>query len=295
MFDFFGMLYNMIRGKTKTEDINILTANDYFDRFQMIGLSLFEWHNLPETCNPRFLEMTLFSEGRAIFVIDPNLGFLTLKVTPNGCVNHYNEYTSYEAYSNTYNTKTFYPNKDCVYIRNNYLEKPTSITTMLFASRIAEIQRTIDVNINAQKTPIFIRCDEKNRTTLETIYNQYQGNRPVILGGKDINLDGIKVFNTDAPYVTDKLQIQKHEMLNELMTFYGLQNANTQKKERLITDEVEANNEEIDIMAQTMLIARKEACNQINKLFDLNVSVTLRKLNPGSDPEPEDKIKDGDE
>jgi hypothetical protein len=293
LFDFFGMLYNMITGnKSRSENINVLTARDYYDRLHMVGLSLFEWENLPESCNARFLEMTLFSEGRAIFVNDETLGFLTLRVTPNGEINHYNEYTSYTAFSNTYREKEF-KRDECVFIRNNYLEKPTSHTVMLYASRLSELQRTIDVNINAQKTPVFIRCDEKDRTTLENIYKQFEGNRPVILGGKNVNLDGIKVFKTDAPYVADKLQIQKHETMNEVLTFFGIQNANTQKRERLITQEVEANDEQVSVMAEAMLITRQEACEQINKKFGLNISVRMRNFNETKEVEDDGELHSG--
>jgi hypothetical protein len=253
-------------------------------------LSLFEWEGLPGSCDARFLEMTLFKEGRAVFVNDSTLGFLTLRVNPNGHVNHYNEYTSYQAYSNTYTEKSFSAN-ECVFIRNNYLEKPTEIPVMLYASRLAEIQRTIDVNINAQKTPVLIQCDEKDKTTLENIYKQYEGNRPVIVAGKGITADAFKVVKTDAPFVTDKLRIESHELMNEILSYFGINNANTQKKERLITNEVNANDEQVEFMAQSMLITRQEACEKINKMFGLHISVKRREIQKNNEKEDNDNGK----
>jgi hypothetical protein len=137
-------------------------------------------------------------------------------------------------------------------------------------------ERTIDVNINAQKTPVLVRCDDKDRLSLKNVYKEYEGNEPCILGGKGLNLEGLKVLKTDAPFVADKLQIYKQDIWNEALTFFGINNANSDKRERLITDEVNANNEVISINAQAMLLTRLEACKWINEKYGLNVNVKMR-------------------
>lgn len=263
----------MFKGKGKA-DINILTANDYYDRLKLIGLSLFEWEGLPESCNARYLEMTLYAFGRALFIYDDTLGYLNMKCTPSGLLNNYDEPVSYKAYSTIYNKE--FKKEDCVLIRNNYLERSTDNSVILFAMRLTEAERTIDVNIKAQKTPVLVRCDEKDRLTVINLYKQYEGNEPFILGAKSLNIDGLKVLKTDAPFVADKIQIYKHELWNEALTFFGVNNANSDKKERLITDEVNANNEVISINAEAMLLTRQEACKAINKMYGLNVSVKMR-------------------
>lgn len=270
-------MFNLFKlfGKQK-EDLNVLTANDYYDRLRLIGLSLFEWENLPESCNQKFLEETLFLYGRALFIYDDELGFLNMRCTPSGKLNNYDEAVSYTAYSTIYNKQ--FMRDDCVLIRNNYLERPTDITVMLFASRLTTAERTIDVNINAQKTPVLIRCDEKDRLTMKNLYKQYEGNEPFILGSKALNVEGIKVLKTDAPFIADKLQIYKRDLWNECLTFFGINNANSDKRERLITDEVNANNEVISINAEAMLLTRLEACKQINAKYNLNVNVKMRNL-----------------
>lgn len=272
MFNFFSAINWFINNKTP--DMNVLTANDYYDRLKSIALSLFEWKGLPDSCRARFLELTLFTYGRALFINDDTLGFLNMRCSPSGTLNNYDEPISYTAYSTVY--QKVFSSDNCVLIRNNYLERPTDQSIMLFASRLTEAERTIDVNINAQKTPVLIRCDDKDRLTMKNLYKQYEGNEPFILGGKSLNLDGIKVFKTDAPFVADKLQNYKHEIWNEALTFLGINNTNSDKRERLITDEVNANNELISINAQAMLLTRLEACKQINNLYGLNVSVKMR-------------------
>ena len=142
--------------------------HDYYSRLKNIALAIFKWENLPDTCNARFLEDCLFHYGQAIFVKDPTMSFLNLKVTPATELNVYNEPTSLTAFSIGY-TK-IYPREECVWIRNNYLLKSTESTIILFAERLTILEMTLKVNINAQKTPILVRCDDKTKLSLEKIY-----------------------------------------------------------------------------------------------------------------------------
>lgn len=292
MFNFFDA-FNWF-GKTKVSDVNIMTANDYYDRLKLIALSLFEWEGLPESCNVRFLEETLFLYGRALFVFDDTLGYINPTCTPSGQLNLYNEPVSYHAYGVSGYSKDF-KRKDCVLIRNNYLERPTNYTILLFASRLTEAERTIDTNIKAQKTPTLIKCDDKDRKSLKVIYEQYTGNEPVIYGSKSLSDDAVKVLKTDAPFVADKLQNYKHEIWNEALTFLGINNANSDKRERLITNEVDANNEVISINAESMLLTRLEACKWIKERYGLNVTVKMRSFEDETEDEGEGETREGEE
>lgn len=252
-----------------------LVFHDYYARLKSIAMSMFKWEGLPETCNARFLEDCLFHYGCAIFVNDEEMSFLNLKATPASTLNVYNEPLAFTAYSTGYSK--IYNADECVFIRNNYLEKSTESTLVLFAERLARIELSMEVNINAQKTPVLIRCDEKTRTSLEAIYNQYEGDRPVIFGSKSLQEKPLETLKTDAPFVADRLREEKRAVWNEALEFLGLNtNPSDKKKERLVVNEVDANNEQIDIQVSTMLSARKEACEAINKMFDLSVSVEMR-------------------
>jgi hypothetical protein len=201
------------------------------------------------------------------------------RCTQNGNLNYYDEPVAYSAYGTGYSRQTISA-RDSVLIRNNVLERPTDDSIVLFASRLTENQRTIDINLNAQKTPVFISCDEQDRMTIENIYSKYEGGSPVILGGKKLSRELIQAVKTDAPYVIDKLDDHDTKIWNDIYTFFGINNANIQKKERLITDEANANNGAVSINAQTMLLTRQEACDQMNKMFELDppVSVKMRDL-----------------
>lgn len=254
---------------------NNLVYLDYYSRLKEMALSMYKWTGLPETCDERFLEKTLFQHGRAIFVLDEEMGFLNLKCTPADTLNVYENPLSYTAYSIGYSK--MFSNNDVVIIRNNYLNLPTETTIRLYAERLATLELAIQVNINAQRTPLMIRCDEKTKKSLEILYEQYQGDKPVIFGTKALSDKPIEAILTGAPFVADKLREEKRAVWNECLEFLGLNtNPSDKKKERLIVDEVNVNNEQISIQCETMLLTRQNACELINKKFGLNVSVEKR-------------------
>ena len=204
---------------------------------------------------------------------------MVAKITKGGDLNHYNEPTLVTPVTDTIiddlpiNLENF---KECIVIKNNDSAIPTSPTLNMYALRLTEIQRTIDVNIAAQKTPVLLVCTEKQKKSINTMFDQWNGFKPAIYGDKALDVDSVKALKMDAPIVFDKLQIQKHAVWNEVMTFLGINNANMDKRERLVAGEVQSNNEQIIMSAHVMLKAREMACKQINDLFGLNISVELR-------------------
>lgn len=258
-----------------TADINNSTFTDYYKRLQLLALSMFKWENLPETMNARFLEECLYFRGQAAFCNDENLGFINLNCVPSNTLNIYNESTEYNCYSNGY-SKNYQLDENMVFVRNNYLRIPTDYTIQLFAYRLYECERTMDVNVKSQKTPVIILCDDEERLSMQNLYQKYDGNIPVIYGSKDIDLKNFTVLKTDAPFVTDKLIDYKKNVWNEALAFLGINNVAHEKRERLIKDEVNANNEQIELSAQTMLSTRQDACEKFNKMFNKNISVRLR-------------------
>ena len=258
----------------ETAMLNEATYGDYYKRLRLLALSIFEWENIPDSMSARFLESCLYWYGKAAIVNDDTLGIINLKCTPSEALNIYGDAIEYHCYSTGYDNT--FPLDDMVYVRNNLESAPTDATIQLFAQRLYEAERTIEVNIKAQKTPVIILCDEKQRLTMKNVYQKFEGNEPVIFGKKGLDLDDIKVLRTDAPFVADKLEEYKRNVWSEALSFLGINNIMTEKKERLVTGEVDANNELIDLSAQTMLLTRQLACEQYNKLWGGNISVRQR-------------------
>ena len=254
---------------------NNATYLQYYMHLAELAMSMFEWKNLPDTVDARFLELTLFEDGQIVFFKDEELGYLCLQCAVNGGFNVYRIPTNRRAYAVNGYQKNLTEN-DSVIIYNNFLRTNSMLDVRNFAERLYNIDRAIDVNINAQKTPILIKCDEQQRLTMLNTYQQYDGNQPVIFGDKALNTNAFQVLNTGAPLVADKLYTLKTQLWNECLTYLGISNINVQKKERLITDEVTRNQGGTIASRYARLEARRQACDQINRMFGLNVSCDYR-------------------
>lgn len=259
---------------------NELTYAQYLRRLTELSISMFEWKNLPPSIDPRFLELTLFHDGQVLFFKDEDLEvgqqYLALQMTVGGGrFDVYRIPIERRAYAVNGYQKTFNKN-DSVIIWNNYLHTNSVLDVTQFAERLYNLDRIIDVNANAQKTPVLLQCDETQRLTLKNVYMKYDGNQPVIFGDKNLDVNGIKTINTDAPYVADKIYELKTQIWNEALTYLGISNINTQKKERMITDEVTRNLGGTIASRYSRLESRRQACKEINAMFDLNIECNYR-------------------
>lgn len=263
------------KNRWPSAQINNQTYIDYYQRLMEFAINMFEWRNLPPTVDERFLELTLYEKGYCLYFNDEVVGNLALTCTIGGMLDVYRIPTERRAFAvNGYNK--ICTSQDSVLIFNNYLHTPTILTIELFARRLYEIERTIDVNVKAQKTPTLVLASEQQRLTMKNLYMQYEGNEPFIFGDKDMEFDGIKCLKTDAPYVADKLQVLKHQIWNEALTFCGIENSNQDKKERLVADEVGSNYGNIEAQRNVMLNARRQAADKINRMFGTNIEVGFR-------------------
>lgn len=279
----------MPRRKTKFGDSlfqNINQYGMYLERLTELAISMFEWKNLPDTCDERFLELTLFTNGYAVFFKDEDLSrtglsesdtgsYLALPVATNGRWNVYNVPTKRRAYaSNGYNKNLDKNNSIMIY--NNLLHTNSINISMTYAKRLYNLDRIVDVNANAQKTPVLILANEQQRLTMLQVYQQWDGNEPVIFGDRDLDMKLVQALRTDAPYIADKIQALKTELWNEVLTYLGISNISFQKKERMISDEVLRNQGGTIASRYSRLNARRKAADQINKMFGLNIEVDFR-------------------
>ena len=241
--------------KDYEKHLNNETFMDYYNKLKILAKISFKWNNLPNGLKEKWLENYLFTDGRCMFFKDKTKGFMIARCNDGGILNPYDEPTLLRPIATNYDgcAKPYENGIDCVLIQNNDESTPTSRSVKLYAYRLADISRTIDINISAMKTPVLITCSDKQKLSLKQVYKQWNGYEPVIYGSKDLDINGVNALKTDAPIVFDKLQIEKNHIWNEAMTFLGINNANMDKRERLVDDEVQANNEQIEMFAQTML------------------------------------------
>lgn len=270
--------------------LNNLTYRQYLNRLTELAISMFEWKNLPDTVDARYLELHLFETGCMVYFKDEVIGDLCLDCIVNGRLDVYGNPLLRRAYSGYNNYQKLLKYNNSVIIWNNYLHSNSILDVEMFARRLYNIDRIIDINANAQKTPVLLQGSEKQRLTLLNLYKEYDGNAPFIFGDKNLDINSLKAFSTNAPYVCDKLYQLKTQIWNEALTYLGISNINIQKKERLITDEVTRNQGGTIASRYSRLESRRQAVEKINKMFGTNIEVNYREdfQQVGDDNQPED-------
>lgn len=278
-------------------ELNDLTFMDYRRRFMKIALSMFEWVNLPETMDARWLEYCLYLYGECALFKDNEYGFINTQCNASGKINIYGLPVILNCYSFGLQRKRLLytgletiPNRpeidklkenQAILVMNDWQRTPTAPTMDLFAYRLYECERTVDVNIKNMKLPLIIRTTEKLKHSFEQLYNKIDGNQPALMVDKGtFDEDNIKILNTNVEFIADKVMLYKKQIWNEALTFLGINNILEDKKERLITDETSANNELINLNLQSYLAPRQKACEQFNKFYNLSddkkISVRVR-------------------
>ncbi len=269
----------MSRNKQALEVYKNVNFTRIYDYYKMLALNMFTWENLPKTMNSRYIENALYENGLCLVNNDNNMGLISVPCNYGAEMNINGEST--EVITSGYNyikTINYINNKDCVLIRNNDLAKATRDYIANYAERMLEVEMCIRANINQQKFPWFINATEKTKKSLELIFEKVENFEPFILANRDIGLgdNALEVLTMPTPYVADKLNEYKYELEREILTFLSLNN-NFEKKERLLTDEINSNNDFISTNAMLMYKNRLQACEEINKKFGLNVKVLPNK------------------
>lgn len=275
--------------------LNNVTYMQYFNRLTELAISMFEWQNLPPTVDPRYIELHLFQNGSMVYFNDDVIGNLCLDCLPNGNFDVYGNPVLRRAYSSYNNYQRELNEDNSVVIWNNYLRTNSITDIKMYSRRLYLLDRIIDVNANAQKTPVLIQGTEKQRLTLLNLYKEFDGNSPFIFGDKNLDLNALKSLNTGAPYVADKIYQLKTQIWNEALTYLGISNINIQKKERLITDEVTRTQGGTIASRYSRLQARRDAVKKINAMFGTNISVDYREdFQEIDDGSGQNTIKGGD-
>ena len=248
----------------------------WYYKLMNLALVRFEWKNLPAEIEPIFIEQSLFYNSIGAFVVDDvtNIpAFFNVNLTGN--IDIYDFPEERQAYaSNGY--WEMYGKDNSVLVRDNPTMFPLCWTTMLYAQRLNNLWRTIDLNVYCQRTPTVIACTQDTRLSYDILSKQYESYVPVIKVADTMDLDKFKALSLDAPYVADKLQDQIRYTLAQYLTDLGYNNNAQQKKERLVSSETEGNNGEIEASRNVGLISRRRCAEQCNKLFGWNIEVVFR-------------------
>lgn len=268
-----------------------VTYSTWFNRLYNIAISRFEWLNLPDTCNEKFIEQVLFFNGFMVGYKDTALNsFLIMPCTNNSVLDIFGYPAKVNAYGyNGYMAQNLTPytitlgqeptRADAALLYANYSCCPDLPAVLYFARKLTKIDRTIDVNINVQKTPYIISCGENQRLTVANMFKQVDNFEPAIITTKFYGLNGekpINVMDLKSPFVADKIQTLKRQVYQEALTYLGIEANTSEKAERQVTEELTANMGETESMRQSPLASRKQFCKEFNKIYGTNIDVKFR-------------------
>ncbi len=265
--------------------MNQATYDAWLYKFLNVALSVYEWEGLPAGIDQRQLEMWLLTRGYAIFFYDAALIDDTAKRAPEGyAVLEGVAYGEWDLYNIPNERRVYAPmgfqktldETNSVIMFHNQLRTPEIFTYEMYARRIAELDRTIDVNVRAQKTTKVVRCDDKQRLTWKNVMMQYDGNVYTIMGDKSIDLKDLEVLDLSSELVALDLDVLKQRYVAEAFQFAGVESVPPEKRERLVSSEVTGAMGGTEALRFSRLCARQQACEEINRIFGLDVSVRYR-------------------
>ena len=258
-------------GNNPSQNRRVVNIGIYYHLLKQLAVSRFTWQGLPPGIDERFIELRLFENGGMplIFFFDKiRLRYMVTECAYQGFQNTYLNPTSFEPYGINYTYRKLQPD-ECVPIWVNVLRTPMHDVMYMYATRLANIDRAFDVNLDNSVWPQIIVTSETQKLTIENLLKQKEDGAPIVVTYDNMaNMDQIvQNIPNSGEYIADKLLNAKAQVWNEAISFLGISNSNTEKKERLISDEVEAGAEKTDVFRLAFLKTRQQACDQINNMF----------------------------
>lgn len=263
---------------------NLYEYKFYKEQLELYCLSMFKWTGLPDKISTRFLERNLFYNGFVIFFKSKDLdAYVVSNATAIG-LNDYEEPVAFRARGVNKINETVKAS-ECVIIQNNVLRNGSIGSVNFFAKELSNIKKTFDLNLEQLKNPYILECDEGQLTTVQNLMRKKQSGEPYIFARKDATKQfNIASFNLNIQNHTKELIEVMNNFESKARTHFGINNSNVFKRERLVSNETEQNNEEIELNRKLMLDARQQACNEIKEMFDIDVNVEfILDINVGGD------------
>ena len=251
--------------KARAADLDAM----YYHLLTELALNRFSWRGLPPTVDERWLEMCLCEYGCALFFEDKRIGrFLATQAGYQGRLNVYNNPTSFEPVGVNYHYKQLKAGTDCIPIWDNRMRMSFRDILWQYARRLADIDKAYDVNLESLKLPTIITADPRTKLTVQNMLQQRQDGQDYIVGYDSLDPGSMfQPWPNTTPYLLDKFIQQKAQVTNEVLGYLGIQSSGTEKKERLISDEVAQANEKTDVFRLSFLKARQSAATEINRLW----------------------------
>ena len=283
MFPWFD--YNTLSKKKVALYENDIEFQNMFYNLLNILMYSFSIEGLPDSCNERFFNLNLIFNGYAALIKDPDLGYLSLGVRPtvnSSQLNIYGEFPDVMAFGwNGFNKQytnymygTDNTDAEAVICRDNDMMYPMINIVWIYAKRLTDTMRTLDITARKLKTPYFITCDEAQKSSIKKILDDIDFNQDSIIANRSTMPNEFNVLQTGVQPESVRVLWEHYSNLeSEIRTFLGINSAaNLDKKERLVVDEAQANDILTDINIQYRLKSYQQFCDTVNNLWGLNIS-----------------------
>lgn len=261
----------------------MFTEQMYITTLSELCVNRFKWEGLPPEIDRRFIEMALHVNGLVVFFHDTDKGdggkyfdrYFCLKASTQGPVNMYDNPTEFRAFGNQMIERELSA-RECVPIWANSMRIPQRQAIAIYARKLAKIDRTIDITIESLRYTRLVTGNTNQRNSLVNVMRQVDEGKPMVYTTPNFDPATVQVLDLGVhPDLLPKLMDARNSLWNQAMGFLGINNANQDKRERLVASEVQANDEQVLAVRATALNARQYAAEQINSMFtDLNVSVS---------------------
>lgn len=256
---------------------------EHMYRKQLMGkcLSRFTWEGLPNGIDPRFIEATIFNNGYSVFYYDSFFElFMAMPATISGPLDIQDNPTGYRISRNgVYSREVKASESVCIW--GNQIREPEIDVVLSYAARLAQIDRTIEIDLLNERNPMIVACTQDQRLTIQNLISKIYDGEPVVWGTENLSMDNlantIGVFPLNQNAGTGAVSSIKHmeskaKIWGEALTMLGIMNVNSEKRERMVVEEAAANSGQVLASRESFMKPRELACEQINDMFGLQVS-----------------------
>jgi len=252
---------------------NFATYNMYLRQLLTLAENVFEFKNLPTYIDISYLNKQLLRNGSIAFFMDEVLGLLALPYVVVNGLDVYGrprriEVLGQNGYRRMLNSDEF------VIMYDNNGRYPLYLDICQYAERLALDTRTADINIAQQKTPRVFKTTPEKERSLRDLVNNVDGYENTIITYDNLEIDETTLILAPAPYVTDKIDLHKQNDYSEFLRLIGISNLSFQKKERNISDEIQAMQGGTIASRFSRFEPRKRAVEEINLKFNQNIEVS---------------------
>ena len=282
---------------TDIERLRTILNDNQLKYWKNIAVKIFKWKGadeLGELVTSEIIEELLFDEGDSIFFKDDKNGFMCLKVSPYEYKNVNNKPTKFMATGVNYQKTLTLDNS--VRIKNNNTAQSTKEAIEYYIDCITDCEITKKLRRNAHKTPFMLETTSETELSAKNIFKQIDTGEPAIYKNKSRSdgTIGVNVLNTDVAYMNDRLNDEINSYTANILTILGLDNYVEDKHERVQSAEVQAQQEYIISAFKSMLDERQQACEKINKMFGLNLSIEYVKGEQIEETEQDEEGEDNE-